>query len=205
MLLLALALLVFLFTAITLSFLPQDLSDLEGRNEDGTSNPPTRNLERVLENAANQGLQVSLSEEEVNEWLASTVKGTQEGVLGKSVHYRGSWIRFHEGSAQIIFEREAFNRIHTIAMNVEIKQVIEENNRMSTSIHWQGGRLGQMPVPQGYLLLVMSSYEQLAGALAPEVRSLKSLLEGKATIEFTEGKVTFEPRSIDGAPSADGF
>ena len=205
MLLLALALLVFLFTAITLSFLPQDLSDLEGRNEDGSANPPARNLQRVLENAASQGLQVTLTEKEVNEWLASTVQGTQEGVLGKSVRYRGSWIRFKEGSAEIIFEREAFNRIHTIAMNVQIEQVLEENNRMSTNIHWQGGRLGQMPVMQGYLLLVMSSYEELAKALAPEIRSLKSLLEGKATIAFTEGKVTFEPRSTERPLDAEGL
>ena len=205
MLLLALALLVFLFTAITLSFLPQDLSDLEGRNEDSSSPPPARNLERVLENAANQGLQVTLSEKEVNEWLASTVKGSQEGILGNSVSYRGTWIRFREGSVEIIFEREAFNRIHTIAMNVEIEQVIEEGNRMSTNIHWKGGRLGQMPVIHGYLLLVMSSYEQLAQAMAPEVRSLRSLLEGKATIEFTEGKVTFEPRPVDGATEGSGI
>ena len=205
MLLLALALLVFLFTAITLSFLPQDLSDLEGRNEDGSSNPPNRNLERVLENAANQGIQVTLTEKEVNEWLASTVKGTQEGVLGKSVQYRGTWIRFKEGSAEIIFEREAFNRLHTIAMNVEIEQLIEGNNQMSTNVHWQGGRLGQMPVMQGYLLLVMSSYEELGKVLSPEVKSLRSLLEGKATIKFEEGKVTFEPRSTDDGLGIDGF
>lgn len=204
-LLLALILLVFLFTAITLSFLPQDLSDLEGRSEDGTSSPPTRNLERVLENAASQGIQVTLTEEEVNQWLASKVKGTQEGVLSSSVSYRGTWIRFKEGSAEILFEREAFNRIHTIAMNVEIEQLIEENNQMSTNIHWQGGRLGQMPVPQGYLLLVMSSYEELAKTLEPETRSLKSLLQGKATLKFEEGKVTFEPRSTESSLGVDGF
>ncbi|MGJ8725226.1 MAG: hypothetical protein ACSHYB_11765 [Roseibacillus sp.] len=204
-LLLALALLVFLFTAITLSFLPQDLSDLEGRNEDGTSTPPARNLERVLENAASQGIQVTLTEEEVNQWVASKVKGTQEGVLGKSVSYRGTWIRFKEGSAEVVFEREAFNRLHTIAMNVEIEQLIEGNNQMSTNIHWRGGRLGQMPVMQGYLLLVMSSYEELAKAMAPEMRSLKSLLQGKATIEFEEGKVSFEPRSTDSDLGIDGL
>lgn len=205
-LLLALALLIFLFTAITLSFLPQDLSDLEGRNQDGTSSPPSRNLERVLENAANQGIKVTLSEKELNQWLASKVAGTQEGVLASSVSYRGTWVRLKEGSAQVLFEREAFNRLHTIAMNVEIDQLIEGNNQMSSKINWAGGRLGQMPVPQGYLMLVMSSYEELATALAPEMRSLKSLLEGKATVEFQEGKIVFEPRSLgDGDFGLQGF
>lgn len=43
-LLFALILLIFLFTAIALSFLPQDLTDLEGRQEDGTAEAPGRNL-----------------------------------------------------------------------------------------------------------------------------------------------------------------
>lgn len=193
-LLLALTLLIFLFTAITLSFLPQDLSDIEGRKEDATSAPPSRNLERVLENAVTQGIKVTLSEEEINQWIAQKVAGTQEGWLAKSVSYRGTWVRLKEGSAQVIFERQAFNRLHTIAMNIEISQDIEENNRMSSKINWAGGRLGQMPVPQGYLMLVMSSYEELTTALAPEIRSLRSLLEGKATIEFLDGKIIFEPR-----------
>ncbi len=192
---LALALLLFLFTAIALSFLPQDLSDLEGRNEDGSSTPPSRNLERVLENAAKQGIQVTLSEAEVNQWLANQLVGTQEGALGKSVQYKGTWVRFKEGSVQIIFEREAFNRLHTIAMNVEIEQTVEADDRVNTRIHRQGGRLGQMPVPQGYLMLVLSSYDELSSAMAPEVASLKKLLQGKAVVEFTEGQVTFRPRS----------
>ena len=204
-LLLALILLIFLFTAISLSFLPQDLSDLEGRNEDASAARPPRNLERVLENAADQGIQVTLTEEEINQWLASRVKGTQEGTLKDTVAYRGAWVRLNEGSAELIFEREAFNRIHTIAMNVEIEQLLRENEQMSTNIHWQGGRLGQMPVMQGYLILVMSSYEELAKALAPEVKSLKSLLEGKAVVKFEEGKVTFEPRSIGGSPDLSTF
>lgn len=204
-LLLALALLIFLFTAIALSFLPQDLSDLEGRNEDGTSSPATRNLERVLENAASQGIKVTLTEEEINQWLAHKVEGTQEGVLGGSVSYRGTWVRLLDGSAQIVFEREAFNRLHTIAMNVEIEQFVEGNNQMNTQIHRRGGRLGQMPVPQGYLVFVMSSYDSLMKALAPEVNSLKSVLQGKATVEFEEGKVTFNPRSTNDSLDLQGF
>ena len=193
-LLLALALLVFLFAAIALSFLPHDLSDLEGRNEDGTATPPSRNIQKVLENADKQSIQVTLTEEEVNQWLAAQVQGSQEGALAQSVQFRGVWVRFKEGSAEFVFEREAFNRTHTIAMGVKIEQTISGNNQMSSNIDWPGGRLGQMPVPQGYLLLVMSSYKELAEVMAPEVASLKKLLAGKATVTFEEGKMILEPR-----------
>lgn len=204
-LLLALALLIFLFTAIGLSFLPQDLSDLEGRKEDGSAEAPGRNIQRVMENAAEKGIKVTLTEEEVNQWLANQIVGTQEGALKSTVAYGGTWMRLRDGSVDIIFEREAFERLHTIAMNVEVEQLIEGNDRMSSNIHIKHGRLGQMPVPEGYLLLVMSSYKQLAATMVEEVNSLKSMLEGKATIEFQEGKVIFTPRSTSSDPSLQGF
>ena len=194
-LLFALILLIFLITSIVLSFLPQDLSDLEGRSAEGEVAAPSRNIQRMLENAANQGLVTTLTEEEINLWLASQIQGQQDGLLKGQVSYRGCWVRFREGFVELIIEREAFNRTHTIAMNVEIEQLLEEGNKISTKIDWRGGRLGQLPVPQGYLLLVMPGYEELARVLKPEVSSLRSLLEGKATVEISEGKVTFTPRS----------
>ena len=200
-LLFALILLIFLFTAIALSFLPQDLSDLAGRNEDGTITPSERNLERVLENAAEKGIKVTLSEEEINQWLSSQLSGTQEGLLQNTVKFRSTWVRINDGSIDLIFEREAFNRLHTVAMNVEIEQLIDENDHMSSTIHRKGGRLGQLPVPHGYLTLVMSSYRELASTMATEVRLLKKMLEGTATIDFSEGVITFTPRSI-GADSS---
>ncbi|MFD2304335.1 hypothetical protein [Roseibacillus ishigakijimensis] len=205
MLLFALALLIFLFTAITLSFLPQDLSDLAGRDEDGPTATPARNLKRVLENAADQSIKVTLTEEEINQWLAHEIKGQQEGLLASGVSYDGTWVRLKEGSVDLIFEREAFNRKHTVAMNVEIEQLVEDNNQMSSNIHWRGGRLGQMPVMQGYLTLVMSSYKELAEVMEPEVAALRSLLEGKALVKIEEGKVTFEPRAQQDNLGLDGF
>ena len=204
-LLFALILLIFLFTAIALSFLPQDLTDLEGRKEDSSADTPERNIQRVLDNAVEQGIKVTLTEAEINQWLAQEAVGTQEGMLASAVSYTGSWVRINEGSVEVIFEREAFNRPHTIAMKIEIEQLIEENNQMSSNIHWRGGRLGQMPVPQGYLLLVMSSYESLAEVFVQEMQSLKEMLKGKATIKFSEGQVTFSPRSIGGNSGLQGF
>jgi len=194
-LLFALILLIFLITSIALSFLPQDLSDLEGRAAEGEEVAPPRNIQRVLENAAQQDLVVTLTEKELNHYLSSQLSGEQDGFLKNQVSYQGAWVRLREGIFELIIEREAFNRPHTIAMNVEIEQLIEEGDKMNTKIDWRGGRLGQLPVPQGYLLLVMPGYEELARVLKPEVRALRTLLEGKSVIEISEGKVTFTPRS----------
>ena len=176
--------------------MPQDMTDVDGRNEDGTSAPPTRNIQKVLENAASQSIPVTLTEAEVNQWLADQVKGSQEGKLASSIKYRGIWVRFKEDSIDLIFEREAFNRTHTIAMEMKIQQTISGNNRMQTGITRPGGRLGQMPVPQGYLLLVMSSFEEFAEVMAPEIKSLEKLLEG-SVVTFEGDRVTFKPRNTE--------
>lgn len=202
----AVVLLIFMVTAIALSFLPQDLSDLEGVDETATSSVTPRNIQKVLANASEQNLAVTLTEEEINRWLASQINGQQDGILKNSVQYVGTWVRLREGTVDLIFERKAFNRPHTIAMNVEIEQTTIADDKMDTKIHWRGGRLGQMPVMQGYLLLVMSSYRELANAMAPEVAALTSLLKGRATVIISEGKISFTPRSPDNVPgSRPGF
>ncbi|MDP0492083.1 MAG: hypothetical protein Q7Q71_13625 [Verrucomicrobiota bacterium JB023] len=193
-LLFALVLLIFLVTTILLSFLPQDLSDLQGRKEDGSVEAGGRNLERVLSNAEEQGITVTLSEEEINQWLGTKLAGQQEGLLKGQVSYKGTWIRLEEGYLDVIIEREAFNRPHTVAMKVEIEQLEESSGRMNSQIHWRGGRLGQMPVPQGYLLLVMNSFKALAEAMEPEVSALQSLLEGRGVVTIEEEKLKIEPR-----------
>ncbi|MEM9080615.1 MAG: hypothetical protein AAGC74_07995 [Verrucomicrobiota bacterium] len=190
----ALILLIFLATAIGLSFLPQDLSDLEGRTENGQADGTSRNLERVLENAANQNIAVRLTEEEINQWIAQKVAGSQTGPLTNNVLYRGAWVRLKDDSLDLIFERTAFGRPHTVAMNITIEQTLEGNNRVNSQIKPQGGRLGQMPVPQGYLLLVMNSYHKLAAALSPETKALHTILTSGSTISLTDGTVTFQPR-----------
>ncbi len=192
----AFVLLIFLLTAVILAFLPQDLSDLEGRNQDAKATGKSRNITRVLSNAAEKGIEVTLTEEELNQWLANQINGIQEGPLKDIVSYRGIWIRLKDGSLDLIFEREAFNRPHTIAMNVEIEQLLEEQNQVTSSIHWRGGRLGQMPVTQGYLRLVLNGYRELADVMSPEVDSLKSLLEGRTVVTLKESSITFTPREI---------
>jgi hypothetical protein len=191
----ALILLIFLITAIALSFLPQDLSDLKGRENAPDETEAPRNLDKVLKNAVEQELAVTLSEEEINRWLATQIKGNQGGSLSNFVTYKGSWVRLKEGSLDLIFEREVFNRPHTIAMNVEIEQITESDDSMNSQIHWRGGRLGQMPVMQGYLMLVMSSYRELADTMKPEVSALTKLLKGRAKVSISEDKISFAPRS----------
>jgi len=189
-LLLAVLLLVLLLTSLVLSFLPQDLSDLKGRDE---SSEVPRKLERVLENAAAKEIAVTISEEELNRWISSRLQGQQTGPLQNSVSYQGTWFRLKEGGIDIIIEREAFGRPHTVAATFEIEQ-LEEGSGSSTQIHWRGGRLGQLPVPQGYLHLVRSSYLALAEALQMEVNSLTTLLGGQVSLSIQEDSLVLRPR-----------
>lgn len=190
-LLLALLLLVLLLTALVLTFLPQDLSDLEGR--ESTSETP-RNLQRVLENAAEKEIAVTISESELNQWVNSRITGEQTGALKNSVSYQGTWFRLKENHVDIIIEREAFGRAHTVAATFGIEQLESPDSSTSTQIHWRGGRLGQLPVAQGYLYLVRSSYLTLAEALDSELAALRSILGSRVSLTIQDGELVLQPR-----------
>lgn len=190
-LLLALLLLVLLVTCLVLSFLPQDLSDLKGRKD---SSEAPRNLQRVLENAATKDIAVTISEEELNRWMSTRLQGEQTGPLKDSVTYNGTWFRLKEGLVDIIIEREAFGRPHTIAATFKIEQIEEGELGSSTQVHWKGGRLGQLPVAQGYLYLVRSSYLSLAEALKSELSALTTILGSQVSLTIQEDSVVLRPR-----------
>ncbi len=190
----ALALLVLLLAITLLTFLPQDLSDIEGRNLSGVEKATPRDLKQVLKTGLDRELRVSLTEKEINEYLTEKIKGSQEGPLGKYVSYRGIWVRLNEGSIDLIFERVVFNRPHTIALRISLAQTIDGENRMTSTPDWEGGRLGQLPVREGYLHSVMSSVQEFQEVLAPEFDLIKTYLEGRATISITEDRIDFTPR-----------
>lgn len=146
---LALILLLFLITTTALTFVPQDLSELDGHPEPGQSqNIEVRNLTKVLSNAVAEDLAVTLTEEELNLWLATKLKGTQEGPFAGSVSYTGSWVRLNEGSFDIIIERRAFGRPHTVAMNVSIEQLMGGENSVNTEVRPLGAAWDNSPSPK---------------------------------------------------------
>ncbi len=193
---------------IYLSFQPQDLGDIAGRAVDEREKDPSVRL--LLEEAAMNGRSVVISERQLNSWLTQTLLAEQEGRVAEklAVDIMGVWVRLSEasgGRAEIVIEREVEGRPHTVSMYLRIERE-KKGKQWVTYIHKDGGRfLGLVPlggrfgkakVPQGFLMLVKSSFENLAGAYAEELGWLEEEITrlggGRIRIEENQLRIDFD-------------
>jgi hypothetical protein len=181
---------------------PQDLSDIGGYNPPAGT-PPARNIKAVLQNAVSRDTPVTLSETEVNQWLAQTLATKQGGELAKNVSLDRVWVRFEDGHAEVVMERRVMGKPFTISMYLQVERV-EGPDGASAELQLQGGpylkdfpmlkrggRFGKVEVPQGFLLLVIPGFEKLAMAFPEEIEvGFKKIDRSK----FEKDRVTFDPR-----------
>lgn len=187
-------------TAVYFVSRPQDLSDLST----ATAKPlPQRDMKAVLKNAIDRGYAVTLSEAEINQWLARTLTVKQGGLLAEKTTLDRVWVRFQEGRAEVIMARTVMGHPFTVSMFLQVERM-EGPQGTYTEVRPhggpfhpdvpnppQGGRFGQLVVPQGFLLLVMPAYQKLA-ALFPE--EIELAFKEMSRIRIEEGRMILDPR-----------
>jgi hypothetical protein len=182
---------------------PQDLSDLGGR-EAGPKTGQAREMKVVLKNSIERGYPVTLSEEEINDWLGSTLSVQQGGLLASRVSFERVWVRLEDGTAEVIMERKIMGRPFTVSMFLQIEQ-IEGPNGVSTEVKLhggpfhpdfpnppRGGRFGRLVVPQGFLLLVVPAYRNLTKNFPEEINLG---FEEMSRIRIEKGRLVLDPRA----------
>ena len=199
---------------------PQDLSDIKGAGPASALNGgKARDLREVLKNAVNRGYPLTLTEEEINLYLKQSLAAKQGGGLEKFVNIEGVRVRLENERAEIIIERSIMGRPMTVSMYVRVVQELDVQGRTKTLVMRdggqyfpeiprlerlaKGGRFGKLVVPQGFLLAVLPSYEQLAKVYEYE---LQQGFEEMSRITLADGKLILDPRADGGSalPSAGG-
>lgn len=153
---------------------PQDLSDIAGRGPAAVGKE-SRNLKAVLKNATEGGYPLKLTEEEINLYLRDTLAFKQDGALAEWVKLEGVMVRLEDGRAEVIMERSIMGYPMTVSMYLRVEQTEKPDGGIQTRIfrngglyqEWLpkpavGGRFGQLPVPEGFLLTVMPAFQKLA-------------------------------------------
>ena len=153
---------------------PQDLTDVESA--------AGRDLPHLLEQAQAEGGEVSITEAELNGFIAGTLGMGQAGLLGETVAVRRVLVRLEPGIAEVIIEREVFGYPQTVSMFLRIVQDPQDERSIEVSLDAGelikglsipvGGRFGQLRIPQGFLRLVLGSFVELTKVYAPELRLL---------------------------------
>ena len=182
---------------------PQDLSDLKAPTPAAKA-IPEREMKVVLKNSIDRSYPVTLQEAEINQWLARTLTTRQGGFLEGKVTLDGVWVRLEEGRVEVIMERRFLGRPFTVSMYLQVERM-EGPQGAFTEIHMQGGsyhpdfpkpprggRFGNLVVPQGFLLLVMPAFKNLA-AVFPEEIELGMREMSRITLE--KGRIVLDPRA----------
>lgn len=199
-----LAVIVGLGAAIYHIALPQDLSDIGGYAPTATkpASPP-RNMRAVLEKSIEGDYSVTLSETELNHWLARELELNQGGELGEWVKLKRVCVRLREGVAEVIIEREVAGYPLTTSMFLQVEQT-ETAKGIMTQIHLhgggfhemvpmpaRGGRFGRLTVPQGFLIMVMPDFQKLAGIFETEI---DLGFQRMTRIRIEDKRITLDPK-----------
>ncbi len=166
-----------------LTFGNQSLKDLGGYEQRiGEEEISVRNLRKVMMSAIDNRRDLSLSEEELNLYLAKSIKLSQEGFLSSYTEVKGLWVSLTQDRAELIIEREFFGRKQTVSMYIEIK----DDGGIGRYVSYPGGRLGQVAILSGHLLLVMNGFESIAARYQTEVNLITKRFD---SFRFEEGKL----------------
>jgi len=191
-----------LVEAMIASTRPQDLTDIGGYGQ-GPTTTPGQDMRVVLKNSLSRGYPVTLTETQINQWLGRTLVARQGGLLAQLVTLERVWVRLEEGYAEVILERKIMKQPFTVSMFIKVGQkqgpkgIQTEVQRHGGPYHpdlpqpLRGGRFGQLVVPQGFLLLVLPSYKQLASLFDEEIHLG---FEEMARIHIEKHRLILNPR-----------
>jgi len=195
-----------LVMGVALAFIPQaqHLMDLGGYGvaEDAAC---ARDLKTVLQNAVTRRYAVTLTETELNQWLGRALVAKQGGRLAGSVTFERVWVRLEDGRAEVVMERKILGQPFTVSMYLQVEQTEGPKGvftevllhggpyfQSNLPLPLRGGRLGQLVVPQGFLLLVMPAYERLAALFSDEIHLA---FEEMSRVKIEKGRLVMDPRS----------
>lgn len=195
-------------TGLWFIYQPQNLADVDGW-ETSPASASKRDLKEVIHNAIERGYSVTLSQDEINAYLARTLSVRQGGLLSQQVTLDGVRVRLESGRAEVILLRKIFGRPFTTSMYVQVVQtetadgkshldIVPHGDRYvkDSPLPNEGGRFGRLVVPEGFLHLVMPSFAKLGGLFSKQVGDgweddfhLKSI----ARIRIEDDRIVLDP------------
>lgn len=172
----------------------------------------TRDLPLVLKEAYDRGYALTLTDAEVTAYVGRVVRAKQTGASEKFAKFEKIWVKFSDGYGELVMKRRVFGVAVTQSVYFRIEQNVKPDGSPDTQLAWggpsfftsmpkwkQGGKIGQLGVPQGFLLVMMPSLEKLSRLFSTPAEGggwesdLK--LGSMARISIQAGKMVFEPES----------
>jgi len=172
-----------------LAFQAEDMSDIAGYQPPaGTS---VRNLKGLLAVGLSSGQKLTITEEEINRYLAATLKAKQAGTLSGSTTLKGIAVRLEDGYVEVVVERELFGHRHTVATHlIPSQKTIDGQPQWDLEI--DGGKFGRLNVSGQLLLITLRPIQNLGSAYSDELR----ILQHASSIRVEDGRVLLGPVNV---------
>lgn len=195
-------------TVLVLACIPQQLDDIDGYGEKGGA---SRDLKVVMQNALERDYPLSLTEEELNGYLAKTLQLRQGGAFASCADLKGVWVRLENGRAEVVLERKICGFTQTVSMYLQVERLEQPDGTLVTEVTRHGGpmfksfaprpsvggRIGRLPIPEGYLPVLLPAFNKVAAALSEES---EMALQRMSRIRIEDNQLILRP-SPEQSPS----
>lgn len=184
-----------------------DLSGVSGREgiAKGQSGIGYVDIERKVRNALNADVEVTLTEAELNQYIAKNVKLTQGGFMKGFASVKGVYVDLKPDMMEIFIEREIAQYgeegsiktdvfkpfTHTVSMKLKIFTVVDGKGVTTRKVEFPGGTIGKAPTPGLMVTIVKDSFDQLAEHFKVET---DLGYEKMTSITVGDGFVKLDPR-----------
>jgi hypothetical protein len=191
-----------------MSWVPRNLQDVAGTGpvEEGAKIP---DLAERLKEAIQKSYEVSITEEELNRYIASKLELTQSSIVDDYVKITGVYVDLKPDLIDVSIEREfdipnnqqsdgskklgfmPFSQ--TISMQLELRTTDSDDGGKERSLSFPGGNFGKAPAPGSLVRIVKPSFDVIAEVFANEI----NLSYGEMTsVVVSEGVITLDPRPV---------
>jgi len=186
----------------------KDLSGIAGRDKIIAKNTASAEIDvfKKLQNAYNGNYVVTLTEEEINLYIAKRLSMKQDGPLKGFSKIKGVYVDLTPNMMEVFIEREIAQYgedgvpkteyikpfDHTISMKFKIYTKENTNDSGTTNIvEFPGGTIGKSPAPGMFVKVMKPSFDAIATFFEKEIE----LAHGRIIhIKIEDGKVTLDPR-----------
>ncbi len=167
-----------LLSLCVLMWIPRSLDDVKGAYDD----TPVHDLFSIAGQAGATPNSYSFSESELNRYLKKTCRMRQGGPLSIIAHPSQVSLKIHDGYGELIISRIVGSHMrHTISVYLSFAYSGEHAERhvslqlqagdQQAGIFPEGGRIGLLPIPHGYMQMMIPSLESLLDVY-PELATL---------------------------------
>lgn len=175
-----------MLAAVVMIMLPRDMSKVGGYPVNPLAGEKPRNLLAEAQKIMiERNSEFALTEAEVNQYLNQRLQGAQSGPIASLVKFRGVYVDFAPGAADIIIERELFGMPITMSA-----KVVAEQTRGRAFYKPAGWALGRVELGERNVKPVIDLFLRLRGACLDEYHAIQQMSD----VRFEENRLVLDAR-----------